>query len=156
MSETENKVSDVSTQTVPSSEAPELAKPWVEDAKYLLVDDNKVNMKLMKHHFDKLGLKYNIAWNGQEVVDMYKAHPERCRLILLDISMPVMGGMQASLLIRQHESENNLQPAVIVGLMAGDIETENRRMVDEFGMNTTFKKPVRMEGLQELVNNWPV
>jgi CheY-like chemotaxis protein len=77
-------------------------------------------------------------------------------MILLDISMPVMGGMQASLLIRQHESENNLQPAIIVGLVAGDIATENRRMVDEFGMNTTFKKPIRLEGLRELVDNWPV
>lgn len=156
MSGTDNKVSDGSTQTVPSKGDPEEANLWAEDAEYLLVDDNKVNMKLMKHHFDKLGLKYNIAWNGQEVVDIYKAHPEQCKMILLDISMPVMGGMQASLLIRQHESENNLQPAIIVGLVAGDIATENRRMVDEFGMNTTFKKPIRLEGLRELVDNWPV
>ncbi|KAF4956004.1 hypothetical protein FGADI_4177 [Fusarium gaditjirri] len=156
MSESENKVSGVQVQKTPSSQAPEGAISWVEDAKYLLVDDNKVNMRLMKHHFDKLSLKYNIAWNGQEVVDLYKAHPEQCKMILLDISMPVMGGMQASLLIREHERENNLQPTVIVGLMADNIETENRRMVDEFGMNTTFKKPIRLESLRELVDNWPV
>ncbi|KAF5628823.1 two-component response regulator [Fusarium sp. NRRL 52700] len=156
MSETESKVSDVPTQTLSSTGGVEEPNSWVGDAKYLLVDDNKVNMKVMKHHFDKLGLKYNIAWNGQEVVDLYKAHPEQCKLILLDISMPVMGGMQASLLIRQHERENNLQPAIIIGLMADPFESENRRMIDEFGMNTTFKKPVRFEGLRELVNNWPV
>ncbi|KAI1023641.1 hypothetical protein LB503_000144 [Fusarium chuoi] len=154
MSEADNKVLDVSAQTVPSSGVPE--DSWAEDAKYLLVDDNKVNMKVMKLHFDKLGLKYNIAWNGQEVVDLYKAHPDQCKMILLDISMPVMGGMQASLLIRRHEKENNLQPAIIIGLMADPIESENRRMIDEFGMNTTFKKPVRLERLRELVNNWPV
>ncbi|KAF5659142.1 two-component response regulator [Fusarium circinatum] len=156
MSETDNKVLDVSAQTVPSSGGPKELDAWVEDAKYLLVDDNKVNMKVMKHHFDRLGLKYNIAWNGQEVVDLYKAHPEQCKLILLDISMPVMGGMQASLLIRQHERENNLQPAIIIGLMADPTESENQRMIDEFGMNTTIKKPVRLEGLRELVNTWPV
>ncbi|CVK84851.1 related to two-component response regulator [Fusarium mangiferae] len=156
MSEADNKVSDASAQTVPPSGNVEETNSWVEDARYLLVDDNKINMKVMKLHFDKLGLKYNIAWNGQEVVDLYKAHPDQCKMILLDISMPVMGGMQASLLIRQHERENNLQPAIIVGLMADPIESENRRMIDEFGMNTTFKKPVRLEGLRELVNNWPV
>ncbi|KAF9766412.1 hypothetical protein IL306_001198 [Fusarium sp. DS 682] len=156
MSETENKAADASTQTASSSKAPQPESPPVEDAKYLLVDDNRVNMKLMKHHFDKLGLKYNIAWNGQEVVDMYKAHPERCRLILMDIAMPVMDGMHASLLIRQHESENNLQPAVIVGLPADLIEKDNRRFVDEFGMSTTLRKPIRLERLQEVLNSWPV
>jgi CheY-like chemotaxis protein len=154
MSETDNKLSDTSAQTVPSLGGSE--ESWVEDAKYLLVDDNKVNMKVMKLNFDKLGLKYNIAWNGQEVVNLYNAHPEQCKLILLDISMPVMGGMEASLLIRQHEKENNLQPAIIIGLMPNPTESETRRMIDEFGMNTTFKKPVRFEGLRELVNNWPV
>ncbi|KAF5647658.1 two-component response regulator [Fusarium tjaetaba] len=154
MSESDNKVSDVSSQTVPSSGSSE--ESWVEDAKYFLVDDNKVNMKVMKLNFDKLGLKYNIAWNGQEVVDLYKAHPEQCRLILLDISMPVMGGMQASLLIREHERENNLQPAIIIGLMPDPTESETRRMIDQFGMNTTFKKPFKFEGLRELINNWPV
>ncbi|KAF5563851.1 two-component response regulator [Fusarium napiforme] len=154
MSEADNKVSDVSAQTVPSSEGPE--DSWVADAKYLLVDDNKVNMKVMKLNFEKLGLKYNIAWNGQEVVDLHKAHPEQCKLILLDISMPVMGGMQASLVIREHERENNLQPAIIIGLMPDPTESETRRMIDEFGMNTTFKKPVRFEALRELVNDWPV
>ncbi|KAF5984735.1 beta transducin-like protein [Fusarium bulbicola] len=148
-------MSDVSAQTVPSSGDPKELDSWVEDAKYLLVDDNKVNMKVMKHHFDRLGLKYNIAWNGQEAVDLYRAHPEQCKLILLDISMPVMGGMQASLLTRQHERENDLQPAIIIGLMADPTESENRRMIDEFGMNTTIKKPVRLEGLRELVNTWP-
>ncbi|KAG5813360.1 hypothetical protein H9Q74_012740 [Fusarium xylarioides] len=156
MSETDNKVPEASVPTIPSSGGVDEANSWIEDAKYLLVDDNKVNMKVMKLHFDKLGLKYNIAWNGQEVVDLYKAHPEQCRFILLDISMPVMGGMQASLLIRQHECDNNLLPAIVIGLMADPTESGNRRMIDEFGMNTTFKKPVRLEGLRELVNNWPV
>ncbi|KAF4332444.1 two-component response regulator [Fusarium beomiforme] len=155
MSEMENKAADVSTQKAPSK-PPDLESPPVEDAKYLLVDDNKVNMKLMKHHFDKLGLKYNIAWNGQEVVDIYKAHPERCRLILLDISMPVMGGMHASLLIRQHETENNLPPAVIVGVVAHLLQKDNERFVNEFGMNTTLQKPIRMASLEEIINNWPV
>ncbi|KAM0342100.1 hypothetical protein ACHAPU_009714 [Fusarium lateritium] len=127
-----------------------------EDAKFLLVDDNKVNVKLMSNIFDKLGLKYQIAWDGQEAFDIYKAHPGRCKMILMDISMPVMDGMRAATLIRNHESENKLQPAVIVGLVAAEVEREKERLVNEFGMNTTLKKPLRVGAVQEVLDGWPV
>ncbi|KAF4462765.1 two-component response regulator [Fusarium albosuccineum] len=129
-----------------------LASP--EESKYLLVDDNKVNQKVMTTLFDRLGLKYQTAWNGQEAVDTYQANPQRCRLILLDISMPVMGGMEAASVIRQYEKENELSPAIIVGLIATRFEEERRRMVDEFGMDTTLVKPIRFEALKELIGRY--
>ncbi|KAF5020733.1 hypothetical protein F66182_7235 [Fusarium sp. NRRL 66182] len=127
-----------------------------EDAKFLLVDDNKTNIRYMRHIFDKLGLKYQIAWNGQEAIDVYKANPERCRLILLDLAMPVMGGLQAAPLLRRYESENGLEPAIIVGLTGSTAEAEHRRLVDEFGMDTTLRKPFRTETLEQLLAKWPV
>ncbi|KAM0234999.1 hypothetical protein ACHAP5_009861 [Fusarium lateritium] len=144
------------TPHVNSTEAPEIVNSSVADAKYLLVDDNKVNIKLMSNTFNKLGLKYRIAWNGQEALDMYKAHPERCKVILMDTSMPVMDGLRATTLIRSYETENELQPAIIVALVASDVESEKQRLVEKFGMTTTLKKPFKIEAVQEVLNNWPV
>ncbi|KAM0324732.1 hypothetical protein ACHAPQ_008230 [Fusarium lateritium] len=156
MSQIEEQQSTNAPQTSPSTEAPETANSSVDDAKYLLVDDNKVNIKLMSNTFNKLGLKYQIAWNGEEALDMYKAHPERCKMILMDTSMPVMDGLRATTLIRSYETENELQPAAIVALIATNIESEKQRLVEKFGMSTTLKKPFKIEAVQEVLNNWPV
>ncbi|KAM0185569.1 hypothetical protein ACHAPI_012126 [Fusarium lateritium] len=156
MSQIEEQQGSNAPQTNPSTEAPETSNSSVNDAKYLLVDDNKVNIKLMSNTFNKLGLKYQIAWNGQEALDMYKAHPERCKMILMDTSMPVMDGLRATTLIRSYETEHELPPAVIVGLIATDIESEKQRLVEKFGMSTTLKKPLKIEPVQEVLNNWPV
>lgn len=70
--------------------------------------------------------------------------------------MPVMGGMKASLLIRDFEKENGLKPAIIVGMVASMIESENKRFVEEFGMDVCLRKPVRFESLRKLLEEWPV
>ncbi|KAF4999212.1 hypothetical protein FDECE_11566 [Fusarium decemcellulare] len=137
-------------------EIAESALTSLEEPKYLLVDDNRVYQKLIGKYFDKLELKYQTAWNGQEAVDIYQANPERCRLILLDISMPVMDGMRAAWYIRQYEKEKGLSPAIIVGLLARGVEEERRRMVDTFGMDTTLEKPFSVYALKDLINTWPV
>ncbi|SPJ70631.1 related to two-component response regulator [Fusarium torulosum] len=156
MSQIEEQQGTNAPKTTLSTEASETANPSVEDAKYLLVDDNKVNIKLMSNIFNKLGLKYQVAWNGEEALNMYKAHPERCKMILMDTSMPVMDGLRATTLIRSYESENELQPAVIVALVASNLESEKQRLVEKFGMSTTLRKPFKIEALQEVLDNWPV
>jgi len=127
-------------------------------ARYLLAEDNNVNVRLFVRHMNNFNLQhtYQLAWNGQQAVDIYKANPEQCKMIFMDISMPVMGGMQASLLIRDFEKENGLKPAVIVGVMASMIESENRRMVEQFGMDVCLRKPVRFESLRKILKEWPV
>lgn len=132
--------------------------PTPSKAKYLLAEDNNVNARLFVRHMNNLNLQhtYQIAWNGQQAVDVYKANPEQCRLIFMDISMPVMGGMKASLLIRDFEKENGLKPAIIVGMVASMIESENKRFVEEFGMDVCLRKPVRFESLRKLLEEWPV
>ncbi|KAJ4137282.1 hypothetical protein NW768_002864 [Fusarium equiseti] len=137
---------------------PRATLPTPEKAKYLLAEDNNVNVRLFVRHMNNLNLQhtYHMAWNGQQAVDIYKANPEQCRVVFMDISMPVMGGMQASLLIREFEKENGLKPTVIVGMVASMIESENQRMIEEFGMDLCLRKPVRFESLRKILEDWPV
>ncbi|KAL6918982.1 hypothetical protein ACHAPO_009258 [Fusarium lateritium] len=145
--------SDAAAKIVP--EATEVAE---EHAKYLLAEDNKVNVRLYCNHFNKLGLQstYRHAWNGQETLDIYKAHPEQCKIVFMDLAMPIMGGLEASLKIREYEKENDLQPTIIVGLVASDMVSEKERLINKFGMDTTLKKPTRLETFRQFLQDWPV
>ncbi|RBR25404.1 uncharacterized protein FIESC28_01841 [Fusarium coffeatum] len=158
MSESEKQQNAVVIYDPKGLPVPEATLPTPDKAKYLLAEDNNVNVRIFVRHMNNLHLQhtYQIAWNGQQAVDIYKAHPEQCRVIFMDISMPVMGGMDASLLIREFEKENGLKPAVIVGVVASMIESENRRFVEQFGMDVCLRKPVRFQSLKEILEDWPV
>ncbi|KAF4967693.1 hypothetical protein FSARC_4753 [Fusarium sarcochroum] len=161
MSETEKPQNDNTVQANASTEAPKPTQTFQnspEDAKYLVAEDNTVNQKILGIMFGRMELNYHAAWNGQQALDMYKANPERCRLILMDTSMPVMDGLKASTLIRQYEKENGLLPAIIVGMTAQFIglESEEQRLKDKYGMDTTLSKPVRPQHFKELVDSYPV
>ncbi|KAJ3542200.1 hypothetical protein NM208_g4231 [Fusarium decemcellulare] len=68
-----------------------------DDTKYLLADDNLVIRRLFEKIMQRLNRKCHMVENGQQAVDAYKEHPERCRVILMDTKMPVMGGMDTYL-----------------------------------------------------------
>lgn len=87
---------------------------------FLLVDDNAINLKILSSYLHKLGLAYQTATNGQEALDVFKRDPTQCRVVFMDISMPVMDGFEATRHIRAHEAE--LRKAVGVGGEAGDGE----------------------------------
>ncbi|KAI7239813.1 hypothetical protein KC330_g1675 [Hortaea werneckii] len=57
-----------------------------------LVEDNNINMQLLKALMKKLKLPFETAWNGREALDLWSANPSKYLMILTDISMPVMDG----------------------------------------------------------------
>ncbi|KAF4432123.1 hypothetical protein F53441_13842 [Fusarium austroafricanum] len=147
----------------PSVEDPPVEHSPVEESsfedaepKYLVAEDNHVNQRLVTKLFEKFKRKHHKAWNGLEAVEMYKTHPEQCRMILMDISMPELSGLEAAKRIREHEKEHGFQPAIVVALSAHVMEKDNERYVKEYGMNTTLKKPISPGRLGELLKNWPV
>ncbi|KAF4470789.1 two-component response regulator [Fusarium albosuccineum] len=107
-----------------------------EDTKYLLADDNLVTRRLFEKIMQRLNRKCHIMENGQQAVDAYKEHPERCLVILMDTKMPVMGGIEASQLIRSYERENQLAPAVIIALVLNPSSSDGPKVVAKGGMVT--------------------
>ncbi|KAI9435062.1 HAMP TYPE histidine kinase [Lactarius indigo] len=99
----------------------------------LLAEDNLVNQKLA------------IAENGSLAVDAFKARVQRNRpfdIILMDVSMPFMGGMEATELIRAYELHNNLPPTPIIALTAHAMIGDRERCLDA-GMDDHITKPLR-------------
>lgn len=62
----------------------------------LLVDDNHINLKTLSTYMSKLGHPFKTAVNGKEAVDVYTQHPSHYAGVLMDMSMPVMDGFEAT------------------------------------------------------------
>jgi PAS domain S-box-containing protein len=111
--------------------------PDVKGMKVLLVEDNKVNQLVAETFLVKAGVKVTIANDGQEAVDMLAAK-RSFDAVLMDIQMPVMGGHEASIFIRQ-QLQNQTIP--IIALTAHAMAEEVQRC-RESGMNAHLTKPI--------------
>lgn len=121
----------------------------IGDAVVLVVDDNAMNRKLMTQMLRSFNLEFQEACNGQEAVDaMMRSRNKtgnqddpRIVFVLMDLSMPVMGGCEATKLIR----ENGIDVPILV-LTAAAIE-EGRDGVMEAGATDYATKPILREEL---------
>ncbi len=104
--------------------------------KILLVEDNKTNQLLILGLLDESGIEIEIANNGKEAVDMFRAN--NFALILMDIQMPVMNGYEATALIREQNEE-----IPIIALTANAMSEDIEKTI-EAGMNTHLGKPLNM------------
>ncbi|KAK8052289.1 hypothetical protein PG993_003674 [Apiospora rasikravindrae] len=122
--------------------------------KYLLVDDNKLNLKasdliliaLMK----KLKREWKTAENGLEAVETYTEEPEVYAGVLMDLSMPVMDGFEATRRIREHEKTHGLAPTTIIAL-TGLASRSAQEEAFASGVDVFMTKPARLKELAEVV-----
>lgn len=110
----------------------------------LVVDDDRVNLKLMLTIIRKLGYTAAPAANGLEAVEAYRQFKPEC--VLMDLQMPGMDGIEATHEIRKIEAAENLSPAFISALTA-NITTEIRHVCLDAGMSSYLNKPIQIERL---------
>jgi two-component system, sensor histidine kinase and response regulator len=109
----------------------------------LLVEDSINNQKVIKATLDKLNYTVDIASNGHEALE--KTTINKYDLILMDISMPVMGGMETTEHLRKNEGLNQITP--IIALTASAYE-DKKKECQLAGMNGILTKPLNMADLQ--------
>lgn len=117
--------------------------------KILLVDDNHINLRVLSAYMGKLGRAYETAMNGQEAVNAYVQRPERFAGILMDISMPVMDGLEATRRIRAFEHQSRCDPVVILAL-TGLATDDARQEAERSGIDVFLTKPVKL-GLLHMI-----
>lgn len=115
----------------------------------LVAEDNEINQMVMKEILSQFGSDFTIVENGIEVVDAFKK--DDYDLVLMDIRMPEMDGIEASKIIRQYEKEQNVPPTPIVALTAQIFREENEKCM-EAGMDYIITKPINISKLIKLVN----
>jgi hypothetical protein len=118
----------------------------------LVVDDNPVNRKVVEALLKKLGIRAESLENGQEAVAAILGGA-RPNLILMDVQMPVMDGLEATVRIRQWEQDSDQAHLTIVALTAGAFE-EDRQHCIAAGMDDFLPKPIRMDELASAMGKW--
>lgn len=116
----------------------------------LVAEDNHVNQLVFTQTLEDQGRSFRIANNGAEAIALYKQIGPR--LILMDISMPEMNGLEATAAIRDLESETGGHTpiiAVTAHAMSGDKE----KYLDA-GMDDYLSKPISPAKLQDMVQKW--
>ncbi len=130
----------------------EKAKPdHREGLKILLVEDNLLNQKFAKATLKKVKHFVEIAENGQIAVQKFTENPDYYDLILMDVQMPVMDGIEATRQIRAFEKSKNLPGIVIAAVTAYALDHDYEQCMDA-GMNAFLAKPFKPNELIELID----
>jgi len=142
--------------SVPETALPEEAgrtppEPVFDGVDILLADDNAVNQKVMMFLLKKLGLRADLADNGFEVLRKLSERPYR--LVLMDVQMPEMDGLEATRQIRDPASPvlNHAIPVIAVTAHALDGYQD---ICHAAGMDDYLTKPVTPDRLREVLERW--
>jgi signal transduction histidine kinase len=131
-----------------------MQQPETEVAAYLngriilIAEDNAINMMVAEKILLNMapGVIIQKALNGEEAIKAYlEAKPD---LILMDVNMPVMDGLRASLTIREQEALQGGKKIPIIALTAGTMREDKERCL-EAGMDTMIGKPFKIEELRD-------
>ena len=118
----------------------------------LVAEDNEVNQIVFTQILQATGLRFLVVENGQAAVDAWRQL--RPSLILMDVSMPVMNGHQATRMIRQFETQAGQGWHVpIVGVTAQALDVD-RMMCMQSGMDDCISKPISPELLETKIQQY--
>jgi signal transduction histidine kinase/ligand-binding sensor domain-containing protein/PleD family two-component response regulator len=131
------------------------------ELKILVAEDHPVNQKLIRHILNKAGYPMQLVENGKDALDNYTAFPSKFNMILMDIQMPEMNGIEATLAIRKWEQDRNGSSAAsdaaygipIVALTAQAIKGDRERCI-EAGMDDFLSKPIKRDLLVSIIEKW--
>jgi two-component system sensor histidine kinase/response regulator len=112
-------------------------------ARVLLAEDHPINQEIAREILERSGALVTSAGNGHEAVQAVLQAEHPFDLVLMDIQMPVMDGLQATQLIREHFSQESLP---IVAMTANAVADERERCLGA-GMNDHIAKPIDLDEL---------
>ena len=140
------------TQVPPEEE--ETASP-LSGMKFLCAEDNAINAEILEMLLEANGASCTICSNGQEIVDAFASvKPGEYDMILMDVQMPVMDGLEATRRIRS--GENPLGRTIPILAMTANAFLEDMQKSKEAGMDEHLSKPVDIGALEQTVKRFRV
>ncbi|KAK1585410.1 hsp90-like protein [Colletotrichum navitas] len=118
--------------------------------KFLLVDDNALNLKILASYMKKLGYEFQNATDGREALDIFRKAGGGFQFVLMDISMPIMDGFEATRRIRALEMEQGLTRCHIFAL-TGLASASAQQEAFASGIDLFLTKPVRLKELSKIL-----
>ena len=121
----------------------------IQGLRILLADDNPINLELAHAILSSLGARLTTARTGQQALAL--ASEKAFDLILMDVHMPVMNGLEATRHIRETDGPNSSTPIVAI---TADAMAENQQEVFHAGMNEVLLKPIDDEKLIDVISSF--
>jgi CheY-like chemotaxis protein len=118
----------------------------------LLAEDCPVNRQLACALLSRWGIEPVIACDGAEAVRL--ADAQDFDIILMDVVMPVMDGLSATVEIRRLERENSIRRAVPVVAFTSTAIAYNKALLHRLGINDVLKKPSNVDMMKECLERW--
>lgn len=131
------------TDLTASGDAPPLENP---SFRVLIAEDNKVNQKVAAHYLKKLGLESEVVPNGVAALEALDGG--NFDLVLMDVHMPEMDGLEATRTQREREQASGATRVPILALTADAVEGDRDKCI-EAGMDDYIGKPIRFDLLTE-------
>ncbi|KAF5673599.1 nik-1-like protein [Fusarium denticulatum] len=128
------------------------AQDYFQTPQFLLVEDNPINLKMLTHFMRKLQKPYRTAVNGQEAVNAYKETSGQFKCVLMDISMPVMDGLEATRQIRAFERYRGIAASKILAITGLGSES-TREEATRSGVDVFITKPVKLRELEVVIRS---
>ena len=128
----------------------ELSEHPLKGMHILLVEDNSLNMEIAEFMLTEQGAAVQKAWNGQEAVEQFVAeNPGDIDLILRDIMMPVLDGLEATKEIRRMDKPDAKTIPIVA--MTANAFFDDIEMSKKAGMNEHLSKPLKMQELVDTI-----
>ena len=123
--------------------------------KFLCAEDNAINAEILEMLLEANGASCTICSNGQEIVDAFaNVKPGEYDMVLMDVQMPVMDGLEATRRIRN--GENPLGRIIPILAMTANAFLEDMQKSKEAGMDAHLSKPVDIAALEQTVKRFRV
>ena len=149
---------DTEADTVQKAQAlPEVEETTspLSGMKFLCAEDNAINAEILEMLLESKGASCTICSNGQEIVDAFASvKPGEYDMILMDVQMPVMDGLEATRRIRS--GENPLGRIIPILAMTANAFLEDMQKSREAGMDEHLSKPVDIAALEQTVKRFRV
>jgi CheY-like chemotaxis protein len=134
-------------------DSPAILPTEAGNADILLVEDNRVNQKVAIALLERRGYRVTVAENGALALELVTAPDAPFALILMDMQMPVMDGLEATRQIRSFEAAHGRPRLPIVAMTANAMQGDRENCVAA-GMDDYVSKPIRADALYERINHF--
>ncbi len=142
----EAQITDLTQIAAPVTETPNSEPVNILVAEDFLLNQDVIRLMLSNSHY-----QITFANNGYEAVEIYKKAPESYAAIIMDVSMPVMDGYDATRAIRNHQHQNALPATPIIALTGHALKHDRDYCLDA-GMDDFMTKPIKQVTLLEKIN----
>jgi len=126
-------------------------KTQFQNAHVLVAEDNLINQKLMKSILERFGMKVTLVSNGKEALSAREKN--EYDIILMDIQMPLMGGVEATQNILAFEENTETKHIPIIALTANALEGDKEKYMAS-GMDAYLPKPMNIHDLEKVLSNY--